>query len=114
MMMSKINAYLAMWDCYGLEYLCNLTSWSKQATLDTLMERKVTTPPPINQLMLRARFNPQRNYEIYTFSVEEDVTEDELRETFEKNPQFIVDHIRKNGDKIYSDRLNDSEKRIIQ
>ena len=112
--MSKNKTYLAMWDCYGLEALYNLTSWSEQATLNTLMERKVASPPPINQMMLRARFNPQRNYEIYTFGVEEDVTEDELREAFEKNPQFIVDHIRKNGDKIYSDRLTDSEKRIIQ
>jgi hypothetical protein len=68
---------------------------------------------PLNHLLLRARNNTQRNYEIYVFDVEEDVTETMLRESFEAAPQGIVDYIRKNGHQIYSDRATDSEKRVI-
>lgn len=111
--MSKTNNYLAMWDCYGLEALYNLTEYSSKCTYNTLMEIPLPPDIPINALMLRARFNPQRNYEIYTFSVEENVTEDELREAFEVNPQFIVNHIRKNGYKHWSDAITDHDKRTI-
>jgi hypothetical protein len=30
---------------------------------------------------------------------------DDVKSMFEDNPQFIVNHIRKNGRKIYSDRF---------
>ena len=113
MMTNKTNTYLAMWDCYGLEYLCNLTEYSANITYATLMERPVPNSPPLDALMMRARFNPQRNYEIYTFNVEDDVSEEELTEAFKVNPQFIVEHIRKNGQKMWSDRITDIDKRVI-
>jgi hypothetical protein len=114
MMTNKTNTYLAVWDCYGLESLFNMTEWSAKATYNSLME--LAPPPniPFNELMMRARFNPQRNYEIYTFSVENDVSEEELTEAFKVNPQFIVEHIRKNGQKMWSDRISDKEKRVIE
>jgi hypothetical protein len=114
MMTSKTNAYLAVWDCYGLESLFNMTEWSSKATYNSLME--LAPPPniPFNELMMRARFNPQRNYEIYTFTSEKDVTEESLRAAFETNPQHMVDWIRKHGEKLWSDRISDKEKRVIE
>ncbi len=112
-MTNKTNVYLAMWDCYGLEYLTNLSKWSERATLAALKEEKPPPAPMIDALLLRARFNPQRNYEVYTFSVMDDVSEESLKEAFEKNPQFIVDHIREHGEMMWSDRINDSNKRVI-
>jgi uncharacterized protein (DUF2249 family) len=57
---------------------------------------------PIHYFILRARFNPQRHYEIYSF--ESTLAEDELTSIFDHDPQFIVDCIRAHGNKIYSDR----------
>jgi hypothetical protein len=49
----------------------------------------------IHMLKLRARFNGQRSYEIYSISTSLDLTEDDLWLYFENNPQTIVDLIRK-------------------
>ena len=46
-----------------------------------------------------------RSYEIYTFSAEASITEETLKELFERTPQEIVDLVRKKGSKVYSDRL---------
>lgn len=112
MTMSKSNTYLAVWDCYGLESLFNVTQYMQQCTYNTLMELPLPESIPLNHLLLRARNNSQRNYEIYLFDCESDVTEDMLRESFEAAPQGIVDHIRKNGKQIYSDRVTE-DKRVI-
>jgi hypothetical protein len=111
--MSKTNQYLAVWDCYGLECLYNLTEYNAKCTYNTLMELPLPNTIPLDHLMMRARFNPQRNYEIYTFTAEEDVTFEMLQESFKAAPQGIVDYIRKNGQQIYSDRATDNEKRVI-
>jgi hypothetical protein len=102
-----------MWDCYGLEYLCNLTEWSEKATYDTLMEKSVSPGPPINALLLRARFNPQRNYEIYTFNTDE-LDYEHIKVAFEASPQGMADWIRKNGQQMYSARMTDKDKRVIE
>jgi hypothetical protein len=69
--------------------------------------------PGIDLLILRARANPQRNYEIYTVQVEPDVNLKDIREMFKDSPQDIVDLVRARGHKIYSDRLY-TEDRVIQ
>ena len=112
-MMNKTNQYLAVCDCYGLEILFNVTQYMQQCTYNTLMELPLPESIPLNHLLLRARNNPQRNYEIYVFDCESDITENMLRESFEVAPQGIVDYIRKNGQQIYSDRLSDKDKRLI-
>ena len=69
--------------------------------------------PNLNFLILRARANPQRNYEIYTVQVEADVSLKDIREMFKDSPQDIVDLVRARGHKLYSDRLY-TEDRVIQ
>lgn len=112
MTMSKTNIYLAVWDCYGLESLFNLTEWNSKCTYNILMELPLPPTIPYNQLLLRARMNSERNYEIYTFTTEEDVTEEMLRESFEVAPQYMVDHVRKNGHKLFCNRLIE-DKRVV-
>lgn len=111
-MTTKTNMFLAVWDCYGLESLFNLTEYNAKCTYNVLMELPLPESIPLNALMLRARMNPQRNYEIYTFNTEPDVTEEMLRESFENAPQGTVDFIRKNGRSLWSDRLV-KDKRVI-
>jgi len=113
MTMSKTNQYLAVWDCYGLESLFNVTQYMQECTYNTLMELPLPESIPLNHLLLRARNNPQRNYEMYVFDCESDVTENMLRESFEAAPQGIVDYIRKNGQSVYCNRATDKEKRVV-
>jgi hypothetical protein len=107
-----MNTFLVMWDMYGLECLFNVTEWHKQTTWSILTDKEVTQGPNLNMMMLRARMNNQRCYEIYSFHADETLPEDWIRNAFKENPQGIVDLIRKQGDKIYSDR-SETNKQVI-
>jgi hypothetical protein len=105
---------LLVWDCLGLEYSCNLTDYEKDLMWSELKGEKPTVRiPGIDLLILRARANPQRNYEIYTVQVEPDVSLKDIQQMFKDTPQEIVDLVRARGHKIYSDRLY-KEDRVIQ
>jgi hypothetical protein len=54
-------------------------------------------------MILRARYNSQRHYEIYSF--DSVLTEEDIKETFASDPQLMVDAIRNVGHEIYSDRV---------
>lgn len=68
--------------------------------------------PSLNMLILRARANTQRNYEIYTIQVEADVSLKDIQEMFKDSPQDIVDLVRARGHRLYSDRQY-AEDRVI-
>ena len=76
-------------------------------------EKPTVRIPGIDLLILRARANPQRNYEIYTVQVEPDVSLKDIQAMFKDSPQDIVDLVRARGHKIYSDRQY-KEDRVIQ
>ena len=109
----KTTRFLAMWDMTGLECLVNVSAeqekqaqWEKENIFHILKEEAPSSPPPnipLNLLILRARYNSQRHYEIYTFDSE--LTEEDIRETFGSDPQVMVDAIRSCGHEIYSDRV---------
>lgn len=119
----KKNArhYLVMWDMLGLECIFDITKlkedhdiWEKAKIWRMLKEEKVDTPAPtipIRELILRAKFNSQRSYEIYEFN--STLSENELRKEFERDPQPVVDWIRENGYKVYSDYVKQERKMII-
>lgn len=103
-----------MWDCYGLECLFNISQWEREVLWATLKEEQKPKPPPLNILLLRARYNSHRNYEIYIFEAEDSITENDLKEEFNNHPQSMVDFIRKNGKSIFDGRLDTvSNKRTI-
>lgn len=96
---------LLVWDCLGLEYSCNLTNYDKEVMWSTLKGEKPTVRiPGLDILILRARSNPQRHYEIYTVQVEPDVSLEDINQMFKDTPQAIVDLVRARGHKLYSDR----------
>ena len=119
-MAKKVTHYLAMWDMKGLECLFNVNlfrddhiEWEKKKIWKTLKEEefKEAAPSlPLNMMILRARMNSQRSYEIYEFN--STMTEGEIREVFDTDPQLIVDWIRENGYKIYSNYVK-SERKLI-
>jgi hypothetical protein len=109
------NLFLVSWDCNGLEAVINITDYEKEATWATL---KNEDPPVrlgsmVNHLMLRARANSQRHYEIYTMNVAEGIVDEDIRGMFDADPQGSADLIRDRGNKIYSDRENLVDRKII-
>lgn len=107
-----------MWDMYGLECLLDIgklqaehEEWEKKtmwATLKGEQFKDIEPKFPLQYMIMRARMNTQRCYEIYEFMSE--LPYDDVKLSFEIHPQDIVDFIRKYGHKIYSDR---SEKKQV-
>lgn len=98
------DTYVAMWCNEGFESLYNWSATQRQATFDALMGKPVAGSDTVSMMTARARFNPQRHYEIYAFN--STIPERDLVAMFHETPQPIVDWIRKNGEKVYSARAN--------
>ena len=117
----KTTRFVAMWDMTGLECLINVTQiekeheqWEKENIFRILKDQDKTLKPahvPLEMMIMRARVNSQRCYEIYAFDSE--LSEQDIRETFEDSPQVIVDAIRNIGHKFYSDRADKRQQVIV-
>lgn len=101
--MTRQNRFLAMWDCNGLESLFDISDFEGDAMIAGLKGEAFKAPFNISMMIMRARFNTQRSYEIYTFETESDISYNDVIELFKHTPQVIVDAIRKNGHMIHSD-----------
>ena len=104
--MQEGNLFLLSWDMLGLEAVINISEIEKDATWALLQDK----PGPrlsgiVNAVMMRARMNSQRHYEVYTVTMEESITEQDVKDMFETNPQHMAELIRERGRKVYSDRL---------
>jgi hypothetical protein len=117
----KTKHYLAMWDMQGLESLHDVdyhmdryNEWERQQVIAILKEEQIPARPtgiPLQMLLLRAKVNSQRAYEIYEFN--STLKYDELKEAFNDNPQPVVEWIRENGKKVYSDYVKQERKMIV-
>lgn len=99
----------------GLETCVNITTMEKALVWDKLKDQPTSNRihQLISSVMLRARYNRQRHYEVYTMQVEDGLTETDIREMFELDPQGSADIIRDRGYQIYSDRVNQETQRIV-
>ena len=113
--------FLLMWDCNGLECLQDITEyhpdqWDKNQLMGVMMGKAYKQAPihrDITQMILRAKFNPQRNYEIYIQQTDDGITAGEFAAVFNANPQHWADWIREHHSvKIYDDRAR-TERRIV-
>jgi hypothetical protein len=116
---NETNVFLLFWDCHGLEACVDITEDMREANFlesQNLFER-IKNPddePPnaavrkitnmINSMSLRARFNNQRNYELYFIHTEKSVSRDQFETMFNEEPQSAVDLIRDRGQKLFSYR----------
>jgi hypothetical protein len=110
-----------MWDMLGLECLYDVdlhmskyNEWEKQKVVAILKEERTPDQPsgiPLQMMLLRARVNSQRAYEIYEFN--STMGYKELTEVFNDDPQPIVEWIRENGKKVYSDYVKQNRKMIV-
>lgn len=103
---------LASWCNDGFEYLQDITdlhpdSFEKGQIIDALKGNEIKRNPLGHQLTmmkLRARYNSQRQYEIYLFTTEDTVEFKDIKDWMAADPQGLVDWIRKNHyTKIHSD-----------
>jgi hypothetical protein len=109
------NIFLVSWDMYGIESAINITEIDKEATWAALQDTQPTQrlSSIVNQVMLRARYNSQRHYEVYTVTVDEGITGKDIIEMFENDPQGSANLIRERGHKMYSDRIDPNSAKIV-
>ena len=112
----KEHQFLVMWDCNGLEYLADITVDQQRVTWEKLQGKETPRHSYANpyHLKLRAQFNSQRHYEIYTFNAVEGISEQEIRDMFENSPQTAADTIRRIGHCMHSDRAPADHKIAIR
>jgi hypothetical protein len=107
----RLGYFAIMWDCYGLEAVARIPDPADR-TFALLKGVEPPAVPNINMWELRARFNPQRNYEIYLITAVPGIDEDDIRGMFEADPQSAADTIRRIGNKFVSHR--DTSERVIR
>lgn len=110
------NTFLVYWCDEGLESIIDITEDLAQANLreremlfDILKDpdaAKINEPQKrisqlIHSMSLRAKFNTQRNYELYCLHTTEDITKDQLEGYFNNEPQSTVDLIRERGTHMF-------------
>jgi hypothetical protein len=110
----SVKNFIAMWDNTGLESIFDVDAemaqrdaYEKRKLWNILKDEKMLeyrSSIPLQLLILRAKANSQRHYEIYQFTTD-GLDMDDVKSMFKDNPQFIVNHIRKNGKKIFSERF---------
>ena len=110
--MSQDQQFAIMWDCNGLEALEAIPE-PEEITFALLQSIPPPWTPSLMHWELRARYNSQRHYEIYIFSVAPGVEKKDILDMFKQDPQSAADTIRRLGHCYYSDRVNE-EKVVIR
>lgn len=104
------NAYLIYWCSEGLESVVPITEYEPIDMENTfrILNNQETIRNPMNgiiqMMMLRARVNGQRHYELYAIDCVESITKEDLEQMFEDDPEAAADLIRSRGVKVFSDR----------
>ena len=108
----ETSTFVVVWDNTGLEYVGNITEDEQRRVWGTLKGKPVGTAlPNLNHMILRARYNPQRHYEIYQVQATDGITADDIRDVFAASPQTAADTIRRLGHCYFSDRVQ--ENRVV-
>jgi hypothetical protein len=106
------STFVVVWDNTGLEYVGNVTEDEQRRVWGKLKGKPVGTAlPNLNHMILRARYNPQRHYEIYQVEATDGITADDIRDMFAASPQTAADTIRRLGHCYFSDRVQ--EDRVV-
>jgi len=108
------HQFLVMWDCNGLEVVADITEDEQTRVWAALKGQEVESQlPNLNHLMLRARYNSQRNYEIYIVEATEGITAEDIEDMFEASPQAGADAIRRLGHRLWGERLKLKQRAIV-
>lgn len=98
------NDFIISWDCYGLEGIIDISGQRQRATMAILGDQQMPGTPGLTAMLMRARMNPQRNYEVYGLVCDSNITESDIKQMFDDNPQAAADLIRSKGSVFFSNR----------
>jgi hypothetical protein len=103
-MKPKQKQFITMWDTLGFECIVDMTSWERAKLLQLIKGEESELRAPVNfyHLLLRAKANPQRFPEIWSFTTTDDITQEDLIEISKDDPQMLVDMIRDLGNNLYT------------
>lgn len=117
--MPTSNAFIFAWDQHGIESIVPITQyehWDKQNLMNMLSD-KPTQRNPVNNivrnLIVRARVNSQRHYEIYAIDCSPELDEEFWKQQWQEHPQFTAELIRERGHKLHSDRRTARDEILI-
>lgn len=105
--MTTTNAFIFSWDQYGIESIIPISQYEHhdQQNLIKLLKGESKTRNPLDtivrNLILRARVNGQRHYEIYAIDCEKELDQKFWEEQWTKYPQETADLIRERGHPLY-------------
>lgn len=102
------QCYVAYFDCLGFECILNASKHEKKAMWNALKD-KPAERFPLNEMMLRAKFNAQRSPEIWSFWSDIDLAT--LKEYAAEEPQQLANLIREKGTPLYTTH---KERRVIE
>ena len=112
--------FVVSWDSTGLEACVDITekvnsseNFEKERIFAILKnpdakpvnEAQRSLNSMLNHMMLRARVNSQRNYEIYILTTTSGIDRQDIVDWFDSSPQAAADRTREIGNKLYSDRV---------
>ena len=107
------NAFIFVWDEFGIESIIPITKYEEVDKLNTWARIKGEDPirnpldTIIRNLLMRARFNNQRAYEIYAVDCNPEFTESYWQDQWNTYPQECANIVREKGEKLYSNRSKD-------
>lgn len=108
------NVWMFSFDMYGFEAVVNLTEIDEHCVMAKMADEK--PPQSVNSILnlveMRARFNQQRNMEVWLVKLDEDFTEEELWEMAQESPQELANMARM-GEAIYSEHKTRQQARIF-
>jgi hypothetical protein len=109
-MVNDMQYFLLSWTNEGFECVMDVTKYAPENWETEAMEARLSgvefeSPTRdlnsiINGLSMRAKFNSQRNHEVYMITGASGIDLDTVRELSETEPQFLADFARKNGHPI--------------
>lgn len=122
------RTFIVSWDMTGLEAVVDITQdliesdlVDKESLFDRIKnpEQDIVNVPAqrvtriMQMMIMRARANAQRHYEVYSVNTTEDISKEDLEQMFNDDPQTAVDLIRDRGQRFYSDRVNKRTQVIV-
>ena len=105
------NAFLFSWDIHGVESIVPISQYEDWDTLNAfaVLEGNAKTDNPFNRILhfilMRARFNPQRFYEVYAVDCDPNITESDWQYMWDSDPQHCANIIRERGIKLYGEPM---------
>ena len=98
----KSRTLILMWSQEGLETIIDATSADKKLMWSTLKGEVHIDILRLNAMVLRARTNNRRKYEIYAVDVEPYLNDNHIEDMFSENFDNTVALIREKGKCLFS------------